>query len=289
MHGDFGQNTYLPKRVLVRGFPNMRVLIVDNSRLFHEVISGMFAGTPLEPELAESGQQALEAIRRNQYAFVCSSYFLPDMTGVELCRMTRKIQGTAYTPFILFTADTTVALVQEAFVAGVTDVFQKQDIGQLLTFIQRLLAHYEPTDGHVLVVEDSIAQAEFYSRTLTSRGMSVERTVNGEAALDLLDRDNFDLVVTDIVLSGHLSGIALANRIRRLPGGRGDVPILAVTAFDDLARRIELFYLGVNDYVIKPLVGEELIARARSLISHGRLRQRERAEHQRRDDASPAT
>jgi two-component system cell cycle response regulator len=256
----------------------MRVLIVDNSPLFHEMISRLFVNTPLEPEWVLDGRSALAAIQRNTYAFICSSYYLKDMSGVELCREARRMRASAYTPFILFTSEPSLAIIQEAYIAGVTDIFSKEDIEQLVIFIRRLLSHYQPTQGDVLVVEDSAAQAEYYARTLEGRGLTVARAGSGEEALQLVVERNFDLVVTDIVLGGPMSGIALVNRIRRLLNGRGDIPILAVTAFDDLARRIELFYLGVNDYVIKPLAAEELIARARTLVSHRQLRQRIQAE-----------
>ncbi|PCH61981.1 MAG: hypothetical protein COC04_05610 [Gammaproteobacteria bacterium] len=66
-------------------------------------------------------------------------------------------------------------------------------------------------------------------------------------------------------------------------GEKGDVPILAITAFDDVARRIELFYLGISDYVIKPILEEELLARVRHLIKGQQfyvesLRQKQKAE-----------
>lgn len=73
-------------------------------------------------------------------------------------------------------------------------------------------------------------------------------------------------MITDIVLKNDQSGIGFINKIRRQIGSKGDVPILAVTAFDDLARRIELFTLGVNDYIVKPVVTEELIARVNNLV-----------------------
>ena len=74
-------------------------------------------------------------------------------------------------------------------------------------------------------------------------------------------------MITDIVLAGQMSGLSLVNNIRRMNDRRGDTPILAVTGFDDIARRIELFQLGVNDYAIKPLIKPELLARVRYLLS----------------------
>jgi DNA-binding response OmpR family regulator len=68
------------------------------------------------------------------------------------------------------------------------------------------------------------------------------------------------------VLADAMTGSALISRIRSLPDARGDTPIVAVTAFDQLSRRIELFQLGINDYVAKPIVADELISRLRNLV-----------------------
>ena len=88
----------------------------------------------------------------------------------------------------------------------------------------------------------------------------------GEQLWESFQKQPFDLVVADILLAGSMSGISLSNHIRRLDGDAGSVPILAITAFDDLARRIDLYHLGVDDYVTKPILEVELIARIRNLL-----------------------
>jgi diguanylate cyclase (GGDEF)-like protein/PAS domain S-box-containing protein len=67
----------------------------------------------------------------------------------------------------------------------------------------------------------------------------------------------------------------LINRIKRLINKKGDVPILAVTAFDDRTRRLELFHFGVDDYLIKPLIDEDLLFRIQSLITRKQLKQQD--------------
>jgi two-component system cell cycle response regulator len=253
------------------------ILVVDSVRLFHQIISKLFEGTRLKPHFAESGAAALEMVADGDYAIVCGALHLPDMTGIELCRQLRGTSQGRITPFILLTANDAETFLIEAYTAGVTDVFEKQSLQPLVTMLQRLLAHREPIDGHVLIVEDAPAQAAFFAGVLESIGLTSNVAESAEEALEMLATVAYDLVLMDIVLPGQMSGVTLANQIRRLSGPRGEVPILAATAFDNLSRRIELFHLGIDDYVIKPVIADELVARARNLIGHYRLLQSTRA------------
>ncbi len=256
------------------------ILFVDSVRLFHQIITKIFAGTRLQPHFADNGTDALAAMEAGKFAIVCGALHLPDMTGIELCRRLRQHDKGKKLPFILLTANAPQAFIVDAYAAGVTDVFEKQLLGPLVTMLQRLLAHREPVSGRVLVVEDATTQAQFFATVLAQIGLTTEIAPSAEQALELLLTGTYDLVLMDILLAGQMSGVTLANQIRRLEGVRGEVPILAATAFDDLSRRIELFKLGIDDYVIKPVMAEELTARARNLIGHSRLLQQTRKERQ---------
>jgi CheY-like chemotaxis protein len=255
------------------------ILVVDSVCLYHQIIEKVFAGTRLKPHFAENAAMALEKVMSGDFAIVCGALHLPDMSGIDLCRRLRESDKGKVTPFILLTASAPAPFLVEAYSAGVTDVFEKQSLGPLVTMLQRLLANREPIEGTVLVVEDTVSQAHYFEKVLSSIGLNCYIVPTAEEALTALHSVQFDMVLMDIVLAGHMSGVTLANQIRRLPDARGDVPILAATAFDDLSRRIELFHLGVDDYVIKPVVAEELVARSRNLIGYYRLLKQIRSAH----------
>jgi diguanylate cyclase (GGDEF)-like protein/PAS domain S-box-containing protein len=167
---------------------------------------------------------------------------------------------------ILFTSDTSESLLHDAARAGVTEVFLKVNVGELINFVGRYTARVRKIDGRVLYVEDNAAQAAVVNEQLASLGLTVEWCGSGEDAWTAFQKRDYDLVLTDIVLAGAMSGATVVSRIRSLPDERGDTPVIAITAFDQLARRIELFHLGVSDYVAKPIVEEELASRVRNLI-----------------------
>ncbi|OUR63829.1 hypothetical protein A9Q79_08720 [Methylophaga sp. 42_25_T18] len=261
----------------------MTVLVVDNSTLFHEMLTSIFLNIDMTPVFFDTAAQGLETLITEQFDCICLSMHIEDGDGISLTKTIRTLNNHKYTPIFLLTSDESIDVYQRALANGVTEVFSKQNVVQLINFIQRFTLQQQPMSGHVLYVEDTLSQQQMVTKLFTDKGLTVDAYVSAEEAWHSYIHNDYDLVVTDIILKGNMTGMALTNRIRRLGGEKGDVPILAITAFDDVARRIELFYLGISDYVIKPILEEELLARVRHLIKGNQfyvesLRQKQRAE-----------
>jgi two-component system, OmpR family, response regulator MprA len=124
--------------------------------------------------------------------------------------------------------------------------------------------------AHILVVEDERSIASFLRRGLAYEGYDVSVTDTGVEALSIARDHPPDLVVLDLMLPGDIDGIEVCRRLR-MAGER--VPILMLTARDEVADRVEGLDAGADDYLVKPFAFEELLARLRAL-----LRRRERRE-----------
>lgn len=261
----------------------MKVLVIDNSSLFHSILVEAFEKSGIEPVLSETISDGQKQLERQEIDFICVSMYLPDGDGISFAKNIHANQGYYHLPIILFTSEETSEVYKKALSSGVTEVFHKKDVQQLVNFIQRFTLQQQPLSGRVLYVEDSLSQQLLVTKIFQSHGLQVDAFVSGEDAWAAYLKNDYNLVVTDVVLDGTMTGMELTNQIRRLENEKGDVPILAITGFDDISRRIELFYLGVSDYVIKPVVKEELIARVRNLIMTNRyflesVKQQQRAE-----------
>jgi two-component system, OmpR family, response regulator len=113
--------------------------------------------------------------------------------------------------------------------------------------------------ARILLVEDEAAIRLPVARALSSEGYVVrDWRDGGEGDLATVRPD---LAILDVMLPGE-DGFSLARRLR----GHDDVPVLFLTARDDVASRLEGFDAGADDYVIKPFVLEELLARVRALL-----------------------
>ncbi len=114
----------------------------------------------------------------------------------------------------------------------------------------------------VLVVEDDPGVRTTLDQLLRFEGYRVLTAVDGQEALDLLERHRPDLAVVDVVMP-RLDGLALCRMLRR----RGDrLPVLVLTARHQLGDRVAGLDAGADDYLAKPFATEELLARIRALL-----------------------
>jgi two-component system, OmpR family, response regulator MprA len=114
--------------------------------------------------------------------------------------------------------------------------------------------------SRILAVDDEPTIIEFLRVGLGYEGFQVEAAMDGRTALDLLRQQTFDLVILDVMLPG-LDGFEICKRIR----ATSDIPILMLTAKDEVADRVMGLDLGADDYLIKPFSFAELLARVRAI------------------------
>ena len=115
-------------------------------------------------------------------------------------------------------------------------------------------------ESHILVVEDEAKLAQFIELELKYEGYGVSVANDGLAGLTAARESNPDLVILDWMLPG-ISGLEICRRLR-LTGNK--VPIILLTAKDDVEDRVAGLDAGADDYVVKPFSVEELLARVRA-------------------------
>ena len=113
----------------------------------------------------------------------------------------------------------------------------------------------------ILVVEDDDRIAAIVRDGLTRMGYRVELAADGLAALVAVGVQPFDLVVLDLLLPG-MDGVEVCQRLR----ARGGPPVIMLTARDAVAEKIAGLDSGADDYLTKPFVLEELVARVRAVL-----------------------
>lgn len=245
----------------------MKTLIVDQESVFKQLASGMLKEAKTDLINASTVEQAITIINDNTINCICLATKLDDIDGIELCKKIRSRNGYRHIPILLLTDENEPQLIQRASMAGITDIFVKGKAKELVNYLNRFSQINEPLSGKILYIEDDKSQSMVVESILTSKELEVDTFENAEDAWDTFFSKEYDMVITDIVLMGEMSGVMLINKIRRVDGKKGDTPILAITGYDDVSRRVSLYHMGINDYIAKPVIPEELISRVRNLLA----------------------
>lgn len=253
----------------------MRVLIVESSPLYREILQQSFNRfRGVDFVLSANRMEALAEAAAQMPDFVVISGQLSDSDGVSLGRQLRCDGLVPIAPIVLLTGSPSAEMAMDAERAGITEIFRKQDLDELVAFSRHFLDAQQPLRCRILYVEDAPEQRLALSAQLREWGAEVDAFASADEAWPAFLRADYDLVVTDIVLGGHMTGSRLINRIRRQSAPKGEIPIVALTAFDTPQRRVELFHLGIDDYVAKPVFPVELRARISNLVARERAEER---------------
>ena len=114
----------------------------------------------------------------------------------------------------------------------------------------------------ILIIEDENKIARFVELELKYEGYEVEIAADGRLGLEKALHNKIDLVLLDIMLPG-ISGIEVCRRIRM----ESEVPIIMLTAKDDITDKVAGLDMGADDYMTKPFAIEELLARIRVALN----------------------
>ncbi|HTI99107.1 MAG TPA: response regulator transcription factor [Dongiaceae bacterium] len=117
----------------------------------------------------------------------------------------------------------------------------------------------------VLVVEDERKTARFVRKALSAEGFAVEVCANGDDALAGATHTDFDAIVLDIMLPGR-DGLSVLRQLRER---KIATPVLLLSARSEVGERVAGLNLGADDYLPKPFVIAELVARVRALGRRG--------------------
>jgi len=176
------------------------------------------------------------------------------------------------------------ALVESGRGAGEADAARRaatsrDAVSGVLDSIRPISA--DGTDGgralssRILVVDDTPANRDLLARRLIREGHFVETAESGAAALELLAASGFDLVLLDLIMPA-MSGFDVLRRIKANPATR-DIPVIMVSALDEIDSTVRCIEAGAEDYLPKPFNPVLLRARINASLEKKRLRDREQA------------
>jgi CheY-like chemotaxis protein/HAMP domain-containing protein/GAF domain-containing protein len=261
-----------------------RLLIVEDNPVEQMSIRELLAHDDIEIETAESGEEAIAALRRDPFDCVVLDLRLPDMSGFEILARLRGDERLRDLPVVVFTGkelspdeDAQLhTMARSVVVKGVesperlldeTALFLHRVVADLPPEKQSMLDRLHRSDDDlvgkpVLVVDDDVRNIFALSSVLERRGMKVLSASTGQEAVAMIEgREDVAIVLMDIMMP-EMDGYETMQVIRKNPAYRR-LPIIALTAKAMKGDREKCLEAGASDYLAKPVNTEQLLSALR--------------------------
>jgi two-component system sensor histidine kinase/response regulator len=272
-----GKREHIPAPLRDARLRGRRALIADDVAEARKALGEMLRTLGLEVDAVDSGEAALAAVGV-RYDLILLDERMPGLDGLETARRLRLLSGGATVRLVLVTAYDEPRLATTAREAGIDVVLIKPVTlstlydcllgllvgrgpaapqGSVLSPAERQLAREHP-GARLLLAEDNPINQEVIVELLRESGLAVDLAEDGLQAVEMAERNAYDLILMDVQMP-VLDGLAATRLIRELPG-RGETPILAMTANAFNEDRAACLEAGMNDHVGKPVDPERLFA-----------------------------
>ena len=284
------------------------ILVVDDEESLADMLTTALRFAGYEVNSEPTGFDALRTIKAEPPDLIVLDVNLPDIDGFEVCRRLKAKPKTAHIPVVMVTALSDIHDRVKGLEAGADDFLTKpvDDIA-LLARIKSLvrlkmaidewhrreqtcdqlgvldedrpLPDEERMTGKVLVIEKSTLRANKIREVLEEEQNTVVSAATSAEGFSLGMEDEFDLIIVSLQLDGA-DGLRLCSQYRSHETTR-QTPILLICEPEEKEALLKGFELGVNDYLIRPIDGNELKARARTQLRHKHFHDRLRDNYQR--------
>ncbi|NQD37305.1 response regulator [Permianibacter sp. IMCC34836] len=256
---------------------DLSLLVVEPSAIQQKIFLQHLRDAKVhQVEVVGSGAEALAELNRHLPDLLISSYYLPDMTAVELVHQLRQETRFQNLPFMLVSSETRFSMLDPIRQAGVVAILPKPFTADDIVRGLKAGLHYVEPDElqldswdvktlRVLVVDDSALARRHISRVLGDMGISQITTAeNGRDGVAKFAAGTFDLVVTDYNMP-EMDGQELVTAIRQREDG-AYVPILMVTSEQNSTRLDMVAQAGVSALCDKPFEPDSVRQLLRSVL-----------------------
>ena len=274
-----------------------RVLVVDDVDTNVKLLEARLAAEYFEVRTAKSGPEALQICARERADVILLDVMMPGMDGFEVCRKLKSDPRTQHIPVIMVTALDQPSDRVKGLEAGADDFLTKpvddialitrvRNVARLKMLTDEMLMRASTEEqmgfaatlgvkldqlgrgGRILLVEDRDRSAERIVEALNDEH-HVERESDPSRALLRLPDGNFDLLIVSLSLE-HADGLRLCSQVRSLDRTR-HLPIMIIIEPGEDSRLLRALDMGVNDYIVRPVDPNELLARVRTQVKRKRF------------------
>ncbi|MCB1042056.1 MAG: EAL domain-containing protein [Acidobacteria bacterium] len=254
-----------------------RVLAVDDSRLITTLVERALADE-FQVVTANSGSDCLNILAADSnFQVIILDVLMDDINGMDLCRRIKATSEWSHIPIIFLSGLDEPSEIEQVLEAGGCDFVLKPFNGVELKESIRLHTQFRATQcvrperntGRVLLLEDDRVTSASVQKFLELQGNDVHALGSGDSIIEILDRFDPDVVITDIEMPG-LNGFQVTSQIKQSRRHQ-HIPVLIISGQTDRETVLRGLQVGAEDFVRKPFNMEELNARVRNFIRYKNL------------------
>ena len=276
-----------------------RILVVDDNPLNVKLLSAKLAHDYYVVSTANDGSDALAKIAAEKPDIILLDAMMPELDGFETCKQIKQDPTTAHIPVVMVTALSDVADRVKGLQAGADDFLTKpindtalmarirsllrlkmiMDEWRLRETTVNLFSHGDEhgggsniMGGHAVLLEDLALDREAIINTLGKLEVRITFAPTVMETVKLAQEPDCDLVFASLDLKNE-DGLQICPQLRTQEATR-QMPILLLVGEGDIVRAAKGLDLGANDYLVKPLDANELLARTRTQLKQKRHYQR---------------
>jgi CheY-like chemotaxis protein len=264
----------------------IKILIVEDDPMISEIYVRKFVTAGFEVDTAATGKEVLTKARKNNYDLVLLDLVLPELSGQEVLKELK--QSGKYSPatkVVIFSNLNEKSEQDKAFALGADGFIAKSQFtpGQLVDEVGRMLGEYQEQEKNearkngqpreavkngekkILFIEDEDVFIDMFGGKLKSEGYAVKVVKNGAVALKEAMAGNFDLIVTDMVVTA-MNGVEIVTSLKREEKTK-NIPVIVLSASlvdEDLKKVKEM---GAEDYYLKTrITPSDLAKRVKEIL-----------------------
>ncbi len=271
-----------------------KLLIVDDEPMNLKLLEAMIPGESYELIRANNGAEALEKAAEIVPDVILLDIMMPDIDGLEVTKRLKDNNRLKAIPIILVTALDGNESKIKGLNAGAEEFLHKPVRAvELLARINSMLklkqyrdqlairdqseqafvnlnendnpkAEAAPDSPKILIIEDNLIDARIIQQSLLNQNIQIEHVTTGNEGMTRLQAGKYDLICLDILLPDR-NGFELCKILKQQENTK-DIPVIVITCLTDLDSKLKAIELGSDDFLIKPIIGQELTARITVLL-----------------------
>lgn len=244
----------------------MKALVVESSVAVRAMLSQLLSQLDVSVFATASAVEARILAQNQEYDLACIGMRLPDASGTKLARELHYRNNLGR--IVMFTATEDNHELSEALKAGVSRVFNKQDLNGFTEHIRELVYQFimQHQFGRILYIDSDFNYALELKEVLKQSGQKVFHVDTPEEAVAPFQNQAFDVVLINAEKASLTGILPFITAIRAGSDAKAHTPIMVLAQRDDAASRLALLRSGANDLISTRSAQAELIARLMNMI-----------------------